>query len=693
MNKELEILAPAGSPEILRVALAAGADAVYFGLKRLNARRGARNISAAELADCLAQVKAAGAKAYLTLNIDLTERELGLAARTLHLAAVSGVDAVLVRDPALLALRQHFPGLAFHFSTQAGISSAAGMRAAAQLGVTRVVLARELSGREIAEAGRQGEAAGVETEVFVQGALCFSCSGRCLLSSWVGGRSGNRGVCASPCRVGWRRDGQAEAERLLSMHDLCLADKLAELRAAGVASLKIEGRLKSADWVAEAVRLYVQARNGNGTDAELLQAAASLGEYTGRQLTAGYYEARYTGLTGESGRLPAENPAENPPGGDEPAAENDERALPAIAAADGDGATLLTLSAGAESEVLRIPRQHIANPRRAVRLAELLGGVTLGPQTAALAEVRCPEALAGRLLPRRFQNSIQSAFNDFLRRVSKGDDGMLRLELPEPLRGACRSGQGGCAENRLPLGQAPDLLRGEVAQLAVLATLKRPLHIVCAPQTTAEAEALIGQLQPCRALLRALALPAVLYDTDAEAWQPLLRYCRESGLAVEVNSWDGWCLAGEAAVPRLGGPGLAVLNSRAAAFLHGCGCQESTIALEADRRQIEELCQGAETPLTLTVFARPPLLQSRASLELAAGSFLVDGRGVMLQLSRTGGLSCFRPLQPFDWRRLRHWSIRVAHLLMDFCGSADPLADWQTSEESPFLFNFDRTLR
>lgn len=117
------------------------------------------------------------------------------------------------------------------------------------------------------------------------------------------------------------------------------------------------------------------------------------------------------------------------------------------------------------------------------------------------------------------------------------------------------------------------------------------------------------------------------------------------------------------------------------------------VSVEADRRQIEELCQGAETPLTLTIFARPALLQSRADLELAEGARLVDGRGVCLQVNRVGGLSYFRPLQAFDWRQLRNPRIRVAHLLMDFCGSADPLADWRSASETPFLFNYDRSLR
>ena len=196
----MELLAPAGDSACLQAALEAGADAVYLGLESLNARRRARNFSPEEFSRAVAAAHAKGARAYLTLNIDLSERELGEAARTLQLARNSKADAVLVRDPGLLALKPAFPELEFHLSTQACAVSNADVRAAAQLGLSRVVLAREMSLAEIAFASA---VPGIETEVFIQGALCFCISGRCLLSSWASGRSGNRGLCTSPCRLPW----------------------------------------------------------------------------------------------------------------------------------------------------------------------------------------------------------------------------------------------------------------------------------------------------------------------------------------------------------------------------------------------------------------------------------------------------------------------------------------------------------
>ncbi|MBC7335452.1 MAG: U32 family peptidase, partial [Clostridia bacterium] len=201
----LEILAPAGDWNALRAAVAAGADAVYFGLENLNARRRARNFTLEEARQAVEFLHGHGCRAYLTLNTDISYRELGLAIAVLHHAADIGVDAILVRDPALLAFRKAFPQLEFHFSTQTCMANSADVAAAAELGATRVVLARELSLEEIRRIARQSP---IELEVFGQGALCFSVSGRCLMSSWVGGRSGNRGLCASPCRVPWTVDGQ-----------------------------------------------------------------------------------------------------------------------------------------------------------------------------------------------------------------------------------------------------------------------------------------------------------------------------------------------------------------------------------------------------------------------------------------------------------------------------------------------------
>ena len=195
----MELLAPAGSPEALTAAVQAGADAVYLGFGPLNARRNAKNFTQEELEAAVAYCHLRGVKVYLTLNTLLTHRELPLAAETGALAAQLGIDAVLVQDLGVARLlRETCPDLPLHASTQMTVHNLDGILACAELGMTRVVLSRELSAQAIADLCARSP---VEIEVFGHGALCMCYSGQCFLSSVVGRRSGNRGLCAQPCRL------------------------------------------------------------------------------------------------------------------------------------------------------------------------------------------------------------------------------------------------------------------------------------------------------------------------------------------------------------------------------------------------------------------------------------------------------------------------------------------------------------
>lgn len=262
-----EVLAPAGDEEALSAALAEGADAAYFGLAEgFNARARAGNFTLASLPSTVARIHRAGARAYLTLNTLLFEGELAFAERVVEAAARAGVDALIVQDPAVALLaRELCPALEVHASTQMTVSSPEAARFAAALGVTRVVVPRELS---VEEVRRFAEGTPLELEVFIHGALCVSWSGQCLTSATWSGRSANRGECAQSCRLPYRLvvDGEArelgEVAYLLSPKDLAGVRAVAPLAAAGVHSLKIEGRQKNATYVASATRLYRQLVDG-----------------------------------------------------------------------------------------------------------------------------------------------------------------------------------------------------------------------------------------------------------------------------------------------------------------------------------------------------------------------------------------------------------------------------------------------
>ena len=251
-----ELLAPAGSPESLRAAVQNGAGAVYLGWGDFNARRSAKNFSDEEFAEALAYCHVRGVRVFLTLNTLLTDRELPRALETAAAACRLGVDSVLVQDWGLFdLLRRSLPDLPLHASTQMSVFTSGGACELAADGCERVVIARECSAEDSAAICRSCPA---EVEVFVHGALCMCYSGQCAMSALIGGRSGNRGRCAQPCRLPYGMDGPAKKQFPLSLKDSCLAGNLGEMAEMGVACLKLEGRMKRPEYVAVVTRIYAR---------------------------------------------------------------------------------------------------------------------------------------------------------------------------------------------------------------------------------------------------------------------------------------------------------------------------------------------------------------------------------------------------------------------------------------------------
>ena len=284
----MELLAPAGSMEALRAAVCNGADAVYLGADTFNARINARNFSAADLQEAVVYCHVRGVKVHLTLNTLVLDREMPRAAELIRLAASCGVDAFIVQDLGMVSLcRQLAPDVPIHASTQMSIHSLEGVLEAAALGCSRVVLARELPAEEIAHICKRSP---VEIEVFVHGALCMCYSGQCYLSSVIGRRSGNRGQCAQPCRLPYGY-GRFESTRYpLSLKDNCLAGELDELRRMGVASIKIEGRMKRPEYVAIVTRAYRTVLNGGKlTPADLQELETA---FSRQGFTDGYFKGQ-----------------------------------------------------------------------------------------------------------------------------------------------------------------------------------------------------------------------------------------------------------------------------------------------------------------------------------------------------------------------------------------------------------------
>ncbi len=281
----MELLAPAGSMEAVTAAVQNGADAVYFGYGDFNARRGARNFTREEAAAAVSYCHVRGCKVNLTLNTLLTDRELPSAAELAAHASDIGVDAVIVQDLGVVRmLRQSFPDLPIHGSTQMTVHSLDGVKLCADLGMTRVVLGRELSRDQVAYICRNSP---IEIEVFGHGALCMCWSGQCFFSSVIGGRSGNRGMCAQPCRLNYGWNGKAD-EYPLSLKDLSMAGHLKELQEMGVACLKLEGRMKRPEYVAIVTGVYARAiREGREPTAEEIDALKQ--SFSRQGFTDGYF--------------------------------------------------------------------------------------------------------------------------------------------------------------------------------------------------------------------------------------------------------------------------------------------------------------------------------------------------------------------------------------------------------------------
>ena len=290
----LEVLSPAGSPESVVAAVQSGADAIYLGLGGFNARQGAKNFTQEEFLQAVEYCRVRGCKVYVALNTLASDRELGECANLARFVYEAGADAALVQDLGVARVLQAVcPELPLHASTQMSVHSLAGALAAAQLGFRRVVLARELTGEQIRFIAEHSP---IEVEVFVHGALCVCHSGQCYLSALIGRRSGNRGMCAQPCRLPYSM-GRRMAGYPLSLKDNCLVEHLAELEEAGVACIKIEGRMKRPEYTAITTGIYARAVHERAVptekDFELLREAFSRSGFTD-----GYYTGEKTDMHG-----------------------------------------------------------------------------------------------------------------------------------------------------------------------------------------------------------------------------------------------------------------------------------------------------------------------------------------------------------------------------------------------------------
>ncbi len=287
MLKACEILAPVGSKEMLISAVRCGADAVYLGAKEFSARRNAENFGLDELKKAIEYCHIRGVKVYLTLNILIKETELEDAFKIARDAYNLGIDGIIIEDLGLAkVLRERIPQLNLHASTQMSVHSVSALPILKEMGFTRVVVAREASKKDLISLCEKAKELEMEIEAFVHGALCMCVSGQCQLSAFLGGRSGNRGLCAGPCRLPFKAENGTGYD--LSLKDLSLLDRLNELKDMGVVSFKIEGRMKRPEYVACAVTCARQSLDKGYVDPKIAETLKNI--FSRQGFTDGYYE-------------------------------------------------------------------------------------------------------------------------------------------------------------------------------------------------------------------------------------------------------------------------------------------------------------------------------------------------------------------------------------------------------------------
>ena len=617
----MELLSPAGSPESLRAAVQSGAGAVYLGWGDFNARRSAKNFSDEEFADALRYCHERGVRVFLTLNTLLTDRELPRALETATAACRMGVDSVLVQDWGLFdLLRQALPDLPLHASTQMSLFTSGGCREMAADGCERVVIARECSAADTAEICKNCPA---EVEVFVHGALCMCYSGQCEMSALIGGRSGNRGRCAQPCRLPYGVNEPAKKNYPLSLKDSCLADRLGEMAEMGVACLKLEGRMKRPEYVAVITRIYARLlaegrRPTAAEKAELEQAFSRSG------FTDWYWQGRHG--AGMFGTRPENAPDPKELFAQTKAAyeKGDQRTVPVRFACTVRAGTPCTLTAETEdgrAVTVTGPVPEAARSR-AVTAEELCQRLRKTGGTAYRCKAVTAEVDEGLSLPASAVNALRRDALAALTDARTAPPQRRELPVPPPPAGDRAAAAPRFTVSVTTAAQlTPQLLALGPARVYV------PLELLAAFTALPEADT-----EWCA------ILPRVWRDRDEAELRRWLDHAKALGVtAVLAGNIGHLSLVRDTGLAVYGDYGLNVFNGRALDYLRKKGLSSACLSFELRFAQLRDLpkCLPAEA----IVYGRLPLMITENCLIENAGAcrcdrpnFLTDRTGAAFPL-------------------------------------------------------------
>lgn len=619
----MELLAPAGSLEAFSAAVAAGADAIYIGAPALNARALAKQFSLAEIAAMIDHAHGHGVKVYVAMNSLMKEAEIPAAVRLLAAIEELAADAVILQDLGVYGLaREHFPKLRLHASTLLFAHNSMAVHHFAAMGFQRVVLAREVTTAEIRQFRKESP---VELEVFVQGAMCFSYSGLCLFSSYLGGKSGLRGRCVQPCRRRYTWQGKKEGGYLFSMNDLSALRLLPELKAAGVGSLKLEGRMRSAQYVAQVVAAYRLALDQGHDASALAEAERMLGQAMGRKATVGYFRSAQPGeiITPQHsgnigiflGRIERVKGTRAVVHLRDTVRSADRLRLHGEGSGERQSFTL---------KELRVAGKAVAEAQRAMRVEIGISGAAKPGDSLYKVDVSERRSLAaGRATidPRPFAK-VAARLTESKRAATI----LAKLTSGKPKRAARpaaqKKGRPGAAAT-LPFWLKVDDLRLLAQRLP--AEFVRVVALLT-PETHAQYQKLARPLAPLRQKWL-WALPPVILEADLPFYAKAVGALRDHGFAAwqlgHVSQVGFFAGKAKARSQGRGGRGdeesaglhgdyrLNVLNSISQRVLATMGLATVEAAVEIDRESLTALAGAKAGPLGLMLYGRPPLFTAR----------------------------------------------------------------------------------
>lgn len=675
-------MSPAGNYSAFKAALESGADAIYMGLSLFNARKPAKNFGFTELADIVKEAHSKNSKVYIALNIDLKSNELLDAVKILTLLNKVKVDAVIVKDLAIIYfINKYFPKLELHLSTQFGIANSKAIEAAGNLlEATRVVLARELNYKEIKTLDKETYP---EREIFVQGSMCFSFSGRCLMSSWNGGKSANRGSCQAPCRFIYNKNSGTIPESYFSMKDLSLAEKIDELKELNISALKIEGRLKSSDWVGEVTSIYRNILDNNSEpNLEILQ------KYSGRELAEGFY--------GGLKHLTSEQKVKH-------------EKFVGKTTSTSIGKAKFNLSVTLQDTIIKIdiysdygnleflaPHKWVIKEKRAVSISLLedkiastsFGGLFLN-------EFDLKEDF---LISKSQLKSIVSEIGSKIAPLANKERKFLKgIQIPSEIE----------SEFKVINIDSPNKLHIEFKNATTLRIDAKDIQSIINDINNTSVKKVIvdnckfNDMKLIQDLAKIIpveiALFPILFEDDISETEKIIKIAEKiKNISYEVNDISHLILLKNTGKKINGGLSFSPYNHISAKYMRSFGINKVHIPLEADRETIKGLSL-ADNKLRFTLYSKVPLFYSRAQDDkLNSGDTFTDTQEKTNIIMKHNDISIFYSDEYYSAHGVDLSDFTVNELIIDLSNETDILNKFEKLKRSPETFkgdNFNLTRR